>query len=177
MFNRFINISKGCFNRSYKIFKNLEIKCVQLDTLGYLISDHALSFLALTECDSFCSDSLSLYNSNRRDTWGLICQSLENQSFTSALDFCEFYNRLEKSIQHICVETIFVKMNIVKSPLNDLINMFSSERMMKSLKVLSYATECFKDNRDYKIFDSIDATGNLSDNIRNLNEFKVRIVS
>ena len=174
--NEFYNFFLGRFNCSHKLFKNLEIKCLQLDTLGYLISDNALNFLALAECESFCNESSSLYGSNRRDTWALICQSLENQSFISALDFCEFYNRLERSIQHICTETNYVKINILKLPLNDLIRIFSSERMTKSLKILSYSSEKYIDNRDYKIFDTIDVTGNLKNNIKNLSEFKVIII-
>lgn len=144
--------------------------------MGYLISDHALNFLALTECESFCNESSSLYGSNRRDTWTLICQSLENQSFVSALDFCEFYNRLERSIQHICSETNYVKLNILKLALNDLIKSFSSERMMKCLKILSYASEQHFDNRDYKIFETIDVTGNLKNIIKSLSGFKVIVI-
>jgi N-terminal acetyltransferase B complex non-catalytic subunit len=148
---------------------------LQFDTLGYLISDHALNFLASTECESFCNESSALYSSNNRDTWALICQSLENQSFVSALDFCEFYNRLERSIQHICTETNYVKLNILKLPLNDLIKSFSSERMTKSLRILSYASEQYIDNRDFKIFDTIDVTGKLKNNIKNLSVFTVII--
>ena len=141
--------------------------------MGYLISDHALNFLAVSECESICKESSSLYGSNSRDTWTLICQSIENQSFISALDFCEFYDRLDKSIQHICYETNYIELNIIKLSFNDLIDFFSSDRIAKSLKILSLASESFSDNRDFKIFDTIDATGKLKDNIKNLNEFKV----
>ena len=63
--------------------------------------DHSLNLFALTECEILCSESMQLYSSNRRDTWGLLCQSLENQAFISVIDFYDFYNRLEKSVQHI----------------------------------------------------------------------------
>lgn len=163
----------GNFNRSYKIFKSLEIKCLQLDTLGYLISDHALNFLAFAEYEAIYTESSSLYGSNRRDTWGLICQSLENQSYVSALDFCDFYNRLERSIQHICIETNYIKMNIAKLQLNNLIAFFTSDKIAKSLKTLYYASGTIADNRDYKIFDTIDATGNLKENIKKMSDFVV----
>jgi hypothetical protein len=139
------------------------------------MSDHALNFLSIAECESLCTESSSLYESNRRDTWALICQSLENQSYISALDFCDFYNRLERSIQHICIETNFIKTNVAKLPLNDLISFFTSDKITKSLKILSYAPGLIADNRDYKIFDTIDVTGNLKESIENMNEFVVTI--
>ena len=137
------------------------------------MSDHALNFLAIAECESLCMESSSLYGSNRRDTWDLICQSLENQSYISALDFCDFYNRLERSIQHICIEANYIKMNIAKLPLNEIIPFFTSDKIAKSLKTLHYASGIIADNRDYKIFDSIDPTGNLKENIKNLSDFVV----
>ena len=165
----------GCFYRAHKIFKTLQIKCLQLDTLGYIVYDHALNFVALSECELFCNELSSLYDSNRHETWALMCQSLENRSFVSTLDFFEFYNRLERSIQHISAETNYIKLNILKLPLKDLIQNFSSERIAKSLRVLSYSFGQYNDNRDFKIFDTIDVTGNLKTSIKSLCGFTVII--
>ena len=176
--NYFVNSNNpynflGQFDRAYKTFKHLEIKCLQLDTLGYLILDHALNLFAFSEYELLCSESMQLYSSNRRDTWGLLCQSLENQSFTSVVDFYDFYNRLERSVQNIANETNFIKMKIVKLGLNDLMNFVASDRASKSLNILSYSFSATVDNRDTSIFDSVDATGNLKNCLLNLNYFNV----
>lgn len=163
----------GMFSRAYKNFKSLEIKCLQLDTLGYLLSDCALSLFAFSEYDSFYNESSSLYDSNRRDTYGLICQSLENQSFISVIDFYDFFNRLERSIQHISIETNLLKLSIVKTPLCKLLKLLASERTEKSLKILAYAWGNITDNRDFNIFETIDPSRNLKKLLDSLLIFKV----
>lgn len=138
------------------------------------MSDHALNLFAFSECEILCSESIQLYSSNRRDTWGLLCQSLENQSFTSVVDFYDFYNRLEKSVQHISIENNFIKMKISKLGIKELTAFAASDRALKSLKVLSYSSGITFDNRDTSIFDTVDAAGNLKKCILNLNYFNVR---
>lgn len=165
----------GLLTRAFQNFKRLEIKCLQLDTLGYLILDHAINFCAFDKSNDICIESSCLYASNRKDTWGLICQSLESQCFTSVIEFYEFYNRLEKSVHNISVETNNVKMSFIKLPLNDLIEYFLSSKIQKSLTILSYAFKNPIDNRDLSIFDSIDASGNLKRMILSLNFFNVKI--
>ena len=163
----------GQFYRAFRTFKHLEIKCLQLDTLGYLIFDHALNLFAFSECESLCTESIQLYSSNRHDTWGLLCQSLENQSFISVIDFYDFYNRLERSIQNISTETNFIKMKIFKLNFQELMDFMSSDRALKSLNTLYYSFGSTFDNRDTSIFDTVDASGNLKNCLLNLNFFNV----
>lgn len=171
MYNVFYFV--GFFNRAYRNFKNLEIKCLQLDTLGYLLFDHALNLFSLSECETMYVESSSLYSSNRRDTWNLLCQSLENQSFSSVLDFYDFSDRLEKSMQHLSVEANHIKLNILNLSLQDLINYATTDKFSKTIEVLSFASENISDNRDLSIFDTIDAAGNLKAVLKQLNFFKV----
>lgn len=164
----------GLFTRAYRIFKTLEIKSLQLDTLGYLLSDHALELFSFPECESMYIESSSLYASNNRDTWGLISQSLEDQSFSSVIDFYEFSEKLEKSIQHVAIETNFIKLNIIKLSIPDLLKLSTSDKITRSLELISSTSGCISDNRDLKIFDTIDATGNLKKVLNQLKKFKVR---
>lgn len=142
--------------------------------MGYLILDHALNLFAFSDCESLCAESAQLYSSNRRDTWGLLCQSLENQAFTSVIDFYDFYNQLERSIQNIATETNFIKMNICKLNFSELLDFASSDRALKAFNILSYSFGSTFDNRDVSIFDTVDATGNLKQCLMSLNFFKVR---
>lgn len=172
----------GSFKRAYKNFKSLEIKGLQLDTLGYLLFDHSLSLFAFAEFESLCIESTCLYDSNRRDTYALLCQSMENQSFISAIDFYDFYNRLERSIQHISVETNYIKLNIIKMTLKNLMHFLNSERIKKALKILDYSFGNVVDNRDFNIFETIDPSGNLkrvilnNSNIFKVNSFLIMII-
>ena len=104
---------------------------------------------------------------------GLLCQSLENQSFISVIDFYDFYNRLERSIQNISTETNFIKMKIFKLNFQELMDFMSSDRALKSLNTLYYSFGSTFDNRDTSIFDTVDASGNLKNCLLNLNFFNV----
>lgn len=137
--------------------------------------DHALNLFAFQESESLCSAAYQLYFSNRRDTWGLLCQSLENQSFISVIDFYDFYNRLERSVQNISAETNFIKLKILKLDFNELKTFLTSDRAVLSLKILSYSFCSTFDNRDSSIFDTVDASGNLKCSILNLNYFNVSL--
>ena len=135
--------------------------------------DNALALFALEECESLLIESSCLYDSNRRDTWELLCQSLENQTFSSVINFHDFYDRLERSIQHISVEMNYIKFHILKMSFDDLIKFLSSDRTAKSLKIMLYSNNNFVDNRDLGIFDTIDASGNVKKLLDKLNQFKV----
>lgn len=163
----------GFFNRAYLIFKNLEIKSLQLDTLGYLLSDHALVLFSFSEFESVYIESCSLYASNNRDTWGLISQSLEIQSFSSVIDFFEFSERLERSIQHISIEANYLKLNFLNLSLPELLKFSLTDKFGKSLQILSYASGFISDNRDLSIFDTVDAVGSIKKMISQLKSFKV----
>jgi hypothetical protein len=151
----------GQFGPAFKYFKGLDIKCIQIDTLGYLLSDSVISMLALSECESIYSESNSLYMSNRRETWGLICQSIENNFFSSAIDFYDFFCRLESSVQFASNELMMLKYNFIKLSLPAFTDYIFSPRFKKACKILEKVSSSFVDNRDFSIFDTVDPTGRL----------------
>jgi hypothetical protein len=164
----------GLIHSAYRNFKSLDIKSLQLDTLGYLILDHSLNLGELSVFESVYNESSALYASNIRDTWGFLCQSIEDQSFESAIDFHSFYIRLETSIQNISTETSKLKLNIAKLSNCELINFCCSSKCDRTLKVLSFAFGKIFDNRDMNIFDTIDPSGNLKGILLNLCNFDIQ---
>lgn len=153
-------------------FDKLEIKCMQLDTLGYLMSDLAPIFLNFKSCKEVCRNSFNLYSSNRRDTWNLISQSLDNSSFISVLDFCEFSLRLENSLQYLSTDVLSLKTAILSTPIKDLD--LSDEAIKNCVAhLMKQQDRKIADNRDTKIFDSIDPCGHLTTLVRRLISFNL----
>lgn len=155
-----------------EIFDILEIKCMQLDTLGYLMSEIAPVFLQLEYCKQFCKNSYNLYLSNRRDTWNLISQSLDSSSFISVLDFYEFSLRLENSLQYLSTDVLALKTAILSNPVKDL-NLSDKSIQSSVTRLQKQQNQKYVDNRDFKIFYSIDPCGRLAKLVALLTGFKL----
>ena len=152
------------------IFDQLEIKCLQLDTLGYLITELAPLFADFDSIKSICKSAQSLYESNNRDTWNLISQSLDNGSIISVLDFCEFSARLERSLQSVAFDVANVKSLIMKTPLSSLAKDSATVSTLDRLR--KAMSQELVDNRDFKVFNSIDACGNMLEFVKRFTFFE-----
>ncbi len=158
-----------------EIIEQLEIKCLQLDTLGYLITELAPVFLDFSAIKSFFKEAQSLYESNNRETWNLISQSLDNGAIVSVLDFYEFSNRLERSLQSAAFDAANLNSLLMIQSRSSLIQDSSVQAIVERLqKALSLN---LLDNRDFKVFNSIDACGNLLKLVKNFAVFETNNVS
>ncbi|EPZ31206.1 N-acetyltransferase B complex, non-catalytic subunit domain-containing protein [Rozella allomycis CSF55] len=88
----------GDYKKSYSLFKELEIKNIQLDALSYLISD-IIVHLDPFDSAEFCKNALEIYRSNDAETPEYIMNAYLQGSYTRVFDFTEFYFHVETSIQ------------------------------------------------------------------------------
>lgn len=155
-----------------EIFEQLEIKCLQLDTLGYLITELGPLFANLDKAKSTCNAAFALYDSNTRDTWNLILQSLDNGSIISVLDFCEFSNRLEHSLQAEAFDCAYLESLLLTVDAPSLANDPVCTTILERIRKKAFNSSI--DNRDFRVYNSIDACGNLLNLAKRLVIFEKR---
>jgi hypothetical protein len=148
------------------LFRSLDVKQLQLDTLAYIISDHLLELGDLEHAELFFHESFFIYDENRTQSWSLIAEAFSRGSFSNVPEFYEFARRLEYSLQAVaCIcgtirtELLTKDLEVVASYLEGLKPddlLFGDEFMLN-----------LSDNRDRDVMDFVDHAGVVKSKILN----------
>ncbi len=153
-----VYVSLGSASLALQVFRSLDIKQLQLDTLSYMISDHIVELGDTTDSEHFFHDSFYIYDDNRTQSWGFIAQALSRASYSNVAEFYEFARRLEYSLQAVaCIcgtirtELLCKPFEVVSSYVQGLIpeELFFDDNFMANLS----------DNRDRDVLDFVDHSG------------------
>jgi hypothetical protein len=112
-------VQTGAIFAALDIFKDLDIKQIQLDTLSFMVSDHLISLINLENSDLFFHESFFVYEDSRTQSWNLICESLLRDNYTNIAEFFEFSQKLEQSIQAVSCIVNTIRLELLTKPLND----------------------------------------------------------
>ncbi|KAJ2810618.1 mitochondrial distribution and morphology, partial [Coemansia sp. 'formosensis'] len=92
----------SCYDRARALYDTLNIKNIQLDTLGHLINGHGMSLGCFSIDLELCYDGVSFYD--RADA--RVPQELEaaygKSTYSNIADFSMFRDNLEHSVQREC---------------------------------------------------------------------------
>ncbi|PJF17391.1 hypothetical protein PSACC_02847 [Paramicrosporidium saccamoebae] len=161
-----VYLKLGSVTLALDLFRSLDVKQLQLDTLAYIISDHLLELGDLEHAELFFHESFFIYDENRTQSWSLIAEAFSRGSFSNVPEFYEFARRLEYSLQAVaCIcgtirtELLTKDLEIVASYLEGLKPddlLFGDEFMLN-----------LSDNRDRDVVDFVDHAGVVKSKILN----------
>ena len=112
-------VKSGAVFTALDLFKDLDIKQIQLDTLSFLISDHLLNLVNLEHSDMFFHESFFIYEDSRTQSWNLICESLMRDNYSTISEFFEFSRKLEHSIQAVSCIVNTIRLELLTKSFND----------------------------------------------------------
>lgn len=148
----------GSVTLPLQIFRSLDIKQLQLDTLAYLISDHLIELGDLEHAEIFLHESFFIYDENRTQSWSLIAEAISRSSYANVPEFFEFARRLEYSIQAVACICGTIRHELLTRDLQTLSNYLEG---LKSEELI-FDDDFMKnlsDNRDRDIIEFVDPAG------------------
>lgn len=140
------------------LFRSLEIKQLQLDTLAYLISDHLLELGDFEHAELFFHESFYIYDENRTQSWSLIAEAFSRGSYSNVPEFYEFARRLEYSMQAVACICGTIRTELMTKDLEMIASYLEG---LKSDELLfdSEFMANLSDNRDRDVVDFVDHVG------------------
>ncbi|RHZ56831.1 hypothetical protein Glove_396g53 [Diversispora epigaea] len=140
----------GIFHIPLNLYKSMEIKHMQLDTLSHYLVERSFSLGAFEDATQACYDSLPIYRSNEIETPEMIISAYKFATFSKIQDFIEFQNELENSLQKVFIDREIIRLeflNASKVTKNGI-------TYLKELDVtdLKYEDEYCKNRRDNRDF-------------------------
>ncbi|KAI9216779.1 N-acetyltransferase B complex non catalytic subunit-domain-containing protein [Blastocladiella britannica] len=87
----------GCTARPWELYKSLEIKSLQYDTLGHFILDHQCDLGEYSASGSFSQLVQSIHAANGRETPDMIVEAFARGSYSKLPEFERFHHRLYAS--------------------------------------------------------------------------------
>lgn len=150
----------GSVTLPLQLFRSLDIKQLQLDTLAYLISDHLIELGEFEHAELFFHESFFIYDENRTQSWSLIAEAISRSSYANVPEFFEFARRLEYSIQAVACICGTIRHELLTRDLETLSSyleglkpeeLIFDDDFMKNLS----------DNRDRDIIELVDPAGTV----------------
>ncbi|KAJ2448544.1 mitochondrial distribution and morphology [Coemansia sp. RSA 2336] len=92
----------SCYERARAIYDTLNIKNIQMDTLGHLVIGHGISLGCFTADLELCYKSISFYDKFRSRMPNDIQSVYQEETYSNLQDFIEFQSNLVQSMQHDC---------------------------------------------------------------------------
>ena len=156
----------GAVWEALEIFRTLDIKQIQLDTLAYLLSDHLLDLGDLTHAEAFFHEAFFIYDDNRSNSWSLLADAFGRGAYAQVPELYRFAQRLEHSIQAVaCIlGTIRIELLRPKQTLEQLGAYLTGLRADELLFEDKFIPELC-DNRDRSVVDFCDVAGTVRERL------------
>ncbi|KAI8979116.1 N-acetyltransferase B complex non catalytic subunit-domain-containing protein [Mycotypha africana] len=143
----------GVYTRAFEIYRTMEIKQIQFDTMIHYFTDKFISLGCNDQLESIFYESLSIYKSNEVETPEMLVKAYQFGTFSKIQEFIEFRRRLDTSLQHTITNIETTRMGFTHSS-------FQTKYAIQYFQELDVAsigfTETFiaerSDNRDFKVF-------------------------
>ena len=146
----------GLFSFAFRLFEDLSIKNIQLDSLCYLAAENATDFGHFDIATQLFHRAFCLYYTNRKECAEAVSYCFRNASYAKLIDFYGLSNTLENSLQWLLMEgemLVIEPLLTVKKP-QDLskhytLNESHSEKIVLSPREISLVP----DNRDLTVLE------------------------
>ncbi|CAI2168039.1 4025_t:CDS:10 [Funneliformis geosporum] len=144
----------GVFQRSLELYKSMDIKHVQLDSMSHYICARSSSFAFIGEAIRTCYETLQIYRSNDAETPEMIIQAFKLATFSKVQEFIKFRKELDCSMQRVLLYREIIRLDILSISKDIKLTMEYLERDLDSVIDLSHddsfcATLC--DHRDFTV--------------------------
>ncbi|CAL1704660.1 unnamed protein product [Somion occarium] len=130
-------------------YRLMNVKQVQTDTLSHLILSRAAMWSLAPLGDitymSECMEASQIYMSNSTETAEFIARAFSTERYSQIIDFIEFEDRLDNSLQRDLMKVEHVRMRVAHEPLNaELVD-------MELIELKFIFDRIHHDNRDFEV--------------------------
>ncbi|KAG2237856.1 N-acetyltransferase B complex non catalytic subunit-domain-containing protein [Thamnidium elegans] len=156
-------IMLGVYKRPFEIYRTMEIKQIQFDTMIHYFTDRVASLGCVNELETLLHDSLSIYKSNEVETPEMLVKAYQYGTFSKIQEFIEFRRRLDTSLQHAISRTELMRLDYIHVS-------FQTKYAMQFFHEQDVSPICYddtfiaarSDNRDFKVFINYNAEDSLT---------------
>ncbi|KAG9287759.1 hypothetical protein G9A89_017354 [Geosiphon pyriformis] len=142
----------GVHLRALEIYKSMDIKHIQLDTLSHFIVTRSSSLGFYKEAVQLCYDTLPIYRSNDLETPEMIVHAYKYGTYTKVNEFIEFKKALRNSLQRLLSNRESIRLEIIAACLSTKrIAEYFDEIDISNLLFDQKFCETRQDNRDFKV--------------------------
>eukprot|EP01122_Echinamoeba_exundans_P003959 TRINITY_DN139_c0_g1_i2.p1 TRINITY_DN139_c0_g1~~TRINITY_DN139_c0_g1_i2.p1 ORF type:complete len:863 (+),score=119.72 TRINITY_DN139_c0_g1_i2:611-3199(+) len=152
-----LGAAKGCLRQ----IEELEIKQIQLDTMGHLFLDTLSNEMQPQELLSLTKRTRHFHDDNRKNTNDYILEAYKNNRYSKVKEIGLFQERLESSLQLVVagVAQVFAQLALETHTLEssrDLLNNFFLSKAFGQVPMTESAVACLRDNSDADVEDCYD---------------------
>lgn len=152
-------VRAGCVFSALGAFR-LDIKQIQIDTLGHLLGDHLLNLGDVNNCEVFFHEAFFIYDDNRTQSLHVMGEALIKHAYSKVPELYELFIRLEHSIQAIGCIVETVRSELFQKPLAELLPYLDGMKA-EELFFTEELVGKIRDNRDRDVVDFLDQAGRV----------------
>ncbi|CAG8765236.1 10177_t:CDS:10, partial [Cetraspora pellucida] len=140
----------GIFDRPLELYKSMDIKHVQLDTMSHYIVSRSFSSGFFEESTQACYDTLPIYRSNELETPEMIVQAFKYMTYSKIQEFVALRKELENSLQKALIYREMIRLEIsIASKTNKQIIEYLQDLEVSDLSYEDGFCTNLRDNRDF----------------------------
>ncbi|CAG8443083.1 820_t:CDS:10 [Ambispora leptoticha] len=142
----------GVYLRPIEIYKTMDIKHIQLDTMSHYIVTRSSSLAFYKEALQSCKDTLPIYRSNVLETPEMIVHAYKYGTYSKVKEFIEFRRELDNSLQRVLSNRESIRLEIIAASQNAKeITDYLNEMDISDLHYNEKFCESLRDNRDFEV--------------------------
>ncbi|KAI9304004.1 N-acetyltransferase B complex non catalytic subunit-domain-containing protein [Cunninghamella echinulata] len=158
-----IYIELGVYSRTFAIYKTMDIKQIQFDTMLHYYTDRLISLGCFNDLESYFYESLSIYRSNDVETPDMQVQAYKFGTFSKIQEFNEFRSRLDTSLQKSITKAELVRINALNATFQAKYGVQHFQELDTSIyKLDDNYMKSLSDNRDFKVMMNCNPKGQLT---------------
>ncbi|KAK3737471.1 hypothetical protein QZH41_008359, partial [Actinostola sp. cb2023] len=169
--------SMGAVKSCLSLFDSLEIKHIQLDTLGYFISRYLFCLGHFESALGLYTSTLKYFFGNQKDSPEYFVAAYKFGSFEKIPEFEQFRTRLNFSVQFSMVtyEKLMLEMLQKTTSLSESQNYFDENSIIEKCPLTKEWTSDLNDNRDLRILQTWDPPDKLKLLLTSCQVFWIRL--
>ncbi|OZJ06807.1 hypothetical protein BZG36_00101 [Bifiguratus adelaidae] len=159
----------GVQNRPLELFRTMDFKHVQLDTLMHYFTDRSEDLAFYDRTIDLLGENLQIYRSNEVESPEMLVKAYQYGTFSKVEEFMDFRRRLDNSLQHTITDLQYTYIELVQhafSPKHAI--KFVQDLKLDGLKVDDAFITLRSDNRDFSVL--LDCTPVGSANVDTLSK-------
>ncbi|CAO3589381.1 unnamed protein product [Absidia cylindrospora] len=142
----------GVSSRALGIYKTMDIKQIQFDTMIHYFTDRLISLGCVNELESHFYESMMIYKSNDVETPDMQIQAYKFGTFSKIQEFIEFRSRLDNSLQHAITRVELLRIDALNSSFQAKYAVQHFQELdVPMLKLDDAYIASRSDNRDFKV--------------------------
>ncbi|GBB94039.1 hypothetical protein RclHR1_02280012 [Rhizophagus clarus] len=103
----------GIILEPLELYKSMDIKHVQLDTMSHYVCERSSSFAIYEDAIQACYDTLPIYRNNDVETPEMIVQAYKYATFSKIQEFIQFRKELDNSLQKILIDREIIRLEFL----------------------------------------------------------------